>query len=330
MLRDLWKARPPNPLVREVLAQDAVQRLVPSLRRDGTWGSWLHRGGLSSENAVTRLSELGCPFDRAPFARALPPLLALLQGKPTPFLDLRQPASPITRERLRRVAAGLLCHAGLADAEEVEEAVEREVDRAHRWVVRARTRGLPLERRESDSRPEWVYLPDALDPDGLGVPDLYWLRAVAFSPAVARDPRVREVVQFVRSAPYQRLAAEGLGLLAVEGRRVRPGFGVRCLEPDLAASEGRMGEALVAAELLARAGEPDYARRMIRFLNTKKSTEGRVALPAGAFRREGGYLIQGGSVRISAPWRAGARSLDLTFRTLLLAQISAASGAVPG
>ncbi len=64
VVRDLWGATPPQPLVREAVAQPEVERL------------------------------LGCPLEHPPFSRALPPLLALLRGDPSPFVDPRQPFAP--------------------------------------------------------------------------------------------------------------------------------------------------------------------------------------------------------------------------------------------
>ena len=46
VVRDLWGAIPPEPLIRDVVGQPEVERLVGSLRRDGTWQSWLHRAGV--------------------------------------------------------------------------------------------------------------------------------------------------------------------------------------------------------------------------------------------------------------------------------------------
>ncbi len=324
VVRDLWGATPPQPLVREVVAQPEVERLLGSLRRDGTWESWLHRAGISTENAVTRLSELGCPLEHPPFSRALPPLLALLRGDPSPFIDPRRPFAPaLAPSRLRRVAAGLLCQAGLGDRTEVGAAIEREVDRAHAFVAGARAEGLPFELRETGTGGrEWVYLPAALDHEGLAVPDLYWLRAVAFSPDRVGDPRVGQVLRFVRDTAYQQLAEAELGVLTDGRQRVRPGFGIRCSEPAAAAREGRMEEALIVAELLARVGVPGPARRMIRFLETHRDGQGRVRIDPVAFGRGGGYVIRRGWVRLSSPWRVNARAIDLTFRMLLLTQLS--------
>jgi hypothetical protein len=332
VVRDLWGAIPPEPLVREVVGQPEVERLVGSLRRDGSWQSWLHRAGISTENALTRLAELGCPLERYPFARALPPLVALLRGDLSPFVDLRRPTAPaLASTRLRRVAAGLLCQSGLEDHKDVREAVEREVDRAHAFVLRARAEGLPFELRDTGTgRREWTVLPEALDADGLAVPDLYWLRAVAFVPELVGDPRVGRVLRFVRDAPYQHLADAELGVLTDGRQRVRPGFGIRCPEPAAAARDGRMEEALIVAELLARVGDSGPARRMIRFLETHLDRRGRVEINPAAFARGGGYVIRRGWVRLSSPWRAGARAIDLTFRMLLLAQLSEPPSAVRG
>jgi hypothetical protein len=190
-------------------------------------------------------------------------------------------------------------------------------------VARASGDGLPIDEREHGSgKREWVYRKDALDADGLPVPDLYWLRAVAFAPALQRDPRVLEVLRFVLGSPYQHLAQEELGILETDTQRVRPGFGIRHLEPAPAAREGRLGEALVVAELLARAGLVEPARQMARFLERTRDTSGRVCVSAGAFRRGGGYAIRQGWVRLSSPWRAAARSIDLTFRMMLLKELS--------
>jgi hypothetical protein len=326
VIRDCWNARPPEPLVEEVLAQPSVARLAVSLRRDGTWASWLHRAGASTENAVTRLAELACPFDRAPFSRALPPLLSILQGKPSPFLDLRRPAplpEPFWGERLRRVAAGLLCQVGCAERKEVAEVVAREIERAHSWVLEVRGGGSGPKPHDS------VYGRESVDDEGGGVPDLYWLRAVAFSPSLARDRRVRDILRFLLESHYQRLVERDLEWGTVAGRRVRTGFGVRALTPPRALRDGRMGEVLVVAELLARAGEARPARELIRFLDMRRDVRGRVVLPARAFGRGGGYTIRQGWMQLSAPWRARARSIDLTFRKLLLTRLSERSRAHP-
>ncbi len=322
VIRDLWQARPPEPLVREVLAQPEVARLLGSLRRDGTWGSWLHRAGLSTENAVTRLTELGCPFE-GPLERTVPPLLSLLKGAPASFLDLRQPVvMQVAITRVRRVAAGLRCQIGLGEQEEIARVVELEIARAHAFVRRARASGLPIERRGLDGgRREPVYRSDVFDGDGLPVPDLYWLRAVAFSP-LRRDPLVRDVLRFMAGPEYQQLAEADLGLVIVDGRRSRPGFGVRRLEPEQALRAGRMGEALVVSELLARVGDPHPARRLIRFLAQRRDARGHVELPREAFARGGGYVIRQGWIRLTSPWRQRARAIDLTFRLLLLERLS--------
>jgi hypothetical protein len=332
IVRDLWGDEPPESLVRDVIAQPEVARLANTQRRDGTWASWLHRAGLSTENAITTLAELGCPFGAPlPWARAIPPLEALLEGERTPFVDLRQPASPeIMTTRHRRIAAGLLAHLGMGRRKSAYRAVEREVSRAHAFVRRARLEGVPVrsEKRASGAM-ETVWLPEALDTEGLPVPDLYWLRAVAFSPGRARDPRVREILRFVAGPEYGRLANESLGLLTTEGRRVRPGFGIRRLEPVTAMREGQIGEALLVAELLARAGDVTPARHLVRFLDAHRDGHGRVALPANAFRRGGEYVIQRGWTRLSTPWRPRARTIDATFRTLLLTKLSGARAAMP-
>ncbi len=330
VVRDLWGDDPPAGMVRDVIAQTEVARLAGTQRRDGTWMSWLHRAGVSTENAVTTLAELGCPFSAPfPWSRAVAPLESLLRGDLTPFVDLRRPASDAIRTtRLRRVAAGLLAHAGLSERKSVRASVEREIARAHAFVRSARLEGLPARQEPGASGREWVWQPSALDADGLPAPDLHWLRLIAFTPGRARDPRVREVLRYVASPDYRRLAEAGLGLLTDGGRRVRPGFAIRRLEPAAAIRDGRIGEALLVAELLARAGDVAPARHLVSFLERHHDSRGRVVLAATAFRKGGDYLIQRGWTRLSHPWRPGARAVDLTFRTLLLGKLSAASAAL--
>jgi hypothetical protein len=83
-----------------------------------------------------------------------------------------------------------------------------------------------------------------------------------------------------------------------------------------------MEEALIVAELLARVGVPGPARRMIQFLERHLDGRGRARIDPAALGRGGRYVIRRGWVRLSAPWRADARAIDLTFRMLLLTQLS--------
>jgi hypothetical protein len=326
VVRDLWDAKPPEPLIEDVLSQREVRQLTRTQRRDGTWASWLHRAGVSTENAVTRLAELGCPADRPPLSLALPRILALLAGEPAPFVDLRRPAPRVLLlPRLRRVAAGLLAQVGLGENKVVREVVEHEVDRAHAWARVAREGGVRVKaERSAAGRRELTVVSGGLDDDGIVIPDLYWLRAVAFTPELRDDPRVREILRVVAEPDYQQLAEAGLGLIVVDGQRVRPGFPIRRSDPEQAVREQRLGELLVVAELLARVGDPGPARRAVRFLDEHADERGRVTITSRAFRRGGGYAIQRGWVRLALPWRASARVIDLTFRKLLLDRLSAA------
>lgn len=325
IVRDLWDAPPPAPLLAEVLNQREALALARLQRRDGTWASWLHRAGISTENAVTRLAELGCPAEMGPLSLVLPRLIALLRDEPTPFVDLRRPGpSLLLRTRVRRVAAGLLCHAGLAEHKIVREAVEHEVDRSYRWALRARAEGIRVRaERTRAGRRELVHESPALDDEGVPLPDLHWLRAVAFSPGLRHDGRVQEVLRTVAQPDYQRLAEAGLGVLEIDGQRIRPGFGIQRADPEEASRAHRLGECLVVAELSARAGDSGPARRVIRFLDAHADPRGRVRISGGEIRCSGGFAIQGAWVRLGFPWRDRTRVIDLTFRKLLLERLAA-------
>ncbi len=154
------------------------------------------------------------------------------------------------------------------------------------------------------------------------MPDLYVLRAFAFSPWLLDGEmakmRLKKVFDYVLSAVYQELAPE-LGLVRTDKGSFVKEQGIRIHSLDHYQKKGCLDELLIYLELFARLGLINrYPLLMshLEWLQSQQAKDGRWNLPTKMINDSSRWTHL---IRIEKDWRSPTRKeADITFRVLLI------------
>lgn len=319
-------------LRQEMMEYKPALQLEKTQKPDGSWGTSIHAGdpkkySNSVENSVLRLFEYGWNRDMKAVRESAKVLRSFTtQKRDLKFYEFAKDvkADP-KRDRyyrwfLRILSIGLLIRAGY----------EEEKNRLAILELLELTAGFvdnPISRQPTEeigaNHP--LIRADAWNQGYPFMPDMYTIRALAFSPWLlggeVAKMRLKKIFDYMMSKTYQELAPD-LGLVrTVKGSFVK-GHGIEIHTLDHYQQNGGIDELLVHLELFARLGLINRYPVLIQqfdWLQAQQGKDGKWNLPTKLMNESSRWTAM---LRVEKDWRSPARKdADLTFRMLLIMKL---------